>query len=193
MRVARFLKSVASEYIHVVRVKVKRQVLRYQNPDLVIGYNTIIRYDTLMAINIGPNVTIGPFCEIVALERTRMSPVRGRLAIAAHSVIGAFANIRAAGGIIEIGPYALIAQHVTIVAANHALRAGEFYCQLPYDQERTGVRIGSNVWIGAGVCIMPGSSVGDNSVIAAGAVVTKDVPPNELWGGIPARRMRELH
>lgn len=52
--------------------------------------------------------------------------------------------------------------------------------------------IGNNVWIGNGVTILPGVTVGDNSVIAAGAVVTSSVPPNSLMLGNPARRMASV-
>jgi acetyltransferase-like isoleucine patch superfamily enzyme len=52
-----------------------------------------------------------------------------------------------------------------------------------------GVSIASYVWIGAGVVILDGVVVGDEAVIAAGAVVTGRVPPHEVWGGVPARRI----
>lgn len=56
--------------------------------------------------------------------------------------------------------------------------------------DEKSIRIGDNVWIGFGAQIMSGVSVGSNSIIAAGAVVTKNVPSYEVWGGIPARRLR---
>jgi acetyltransferase-like isoleucine patch superfamily enzyme len=52
------------------------------------------------------------------------------------------------------------------------------------------VEVGSNVWIGYGACILRGVKVGDNSIIGANAVVTKDVPANAVVGGIPARILR---
>ena len=54
------------------------------------------------------------------------------------------------------------------------------------------VVIGHNVWIGAGVSIMPGVHIGDNAVIAGGAVVTKDVPDGAIVGGNPAKVIRQL-
>lgn len=54
------------------------------------------------------------------------------------------------------------------------------------------LRIGDGVWIGAGAVLLPGVSVGDGAVVAAGAVVTSDLQANGLYGGIPARLIREL-
>lgn len=54
------------------------------------------------------------------------------------------------------------------------------------------ITIGNNVWIGGNVTILPGVSIGENSVIGAGAVVTKDVPANCVYAGVPARRIRKI-
>lgn len=54
------------------------------------------------------------------------------------------------------------------------------------------IRIGNDVWIGGNVTILPGITIGNNCVIAAGAVVTKNVPDNTLVGGVPARKMKDL-
>lgn len=49
------------------------------------------------------------------------------------------------------------------------------------------VHIGNHVWVGMNATIMKGVTIGDNAIIAAGALVTKDVPAGEIWGGVPAR------
>ena len=54
------------------------------------------------------------------------------------------------------------------------------------------ITIGDDVWIGGNVTVLPGVTIGSNAVIAAGAVVTSDVPPNTLYGGIPAKKLRDL-
>jgi maltose O-acetyltransferase len=54
------------------------------------------------------------------------------------------------------------------------------------------VTIGNNVWIGRSCTILPGVSIGDNAVVAAGSVVTKNVPPNTLVGGVPAKAIKDL-
>lgn len=54
------------------------------------------------------------------------------------------------------------------------------------------IHIGRNVWIGAGAMILPGVTIGENAIIAAGAVVNRDVPANMIVGGVPARELREI-
>ena len=54
------------------------------------------------------------------------------------------------------------------------------------------IRIGNDVWLGANVTILPGVSIGDNVVVGAGAVVTKDIPDNSLAVGVPARVMKKI-
>ncbi|KRK97584.1 galactoside-O-acetyltransferase [Secundilactobacillus odoratitofui DSM 19909 = JCM 15043] len=91
---------------------------------------------------------------------------------------------------IEIGDDVLIAPNVSIYTAGHALD--------PELRVRTGaeyavpVKIGNRVWIGGSVTICPGVTIGDNSVIGAGAVVTKSIPANSLAYGNPARVVRQF-
>ena len=54
------------------------------------------------------------------------------------------------------------------------------------------MRIGRNVWVGAGAVLLPGVSVGDNSVIGAGSVVTRDIPANVVAAGVPCRVLRPI-
>ena len=90
-------------------------------------------------------------------------------------------------GGIEIGDDVLIGHQVVIATLNH-----------DFDPERRGdmtpapVKIGNKVWIGAHATVLPGVTVGDNAVIAAGAVVTKDVPANTVVAGVPARPIKKI-
>ena len=83
------------------------------------------------------------------------------------------------GNRVQIGP------HVTIVTDNHDLYDRSVLRCKP-------VRIGNGVWIGANVTVLPGVAIGENAVIAAGAVVTKDVPAYSIVGGNPAKVIRML-
>ena len=92
------------------------------------------------------------------------------------------------GGGVEIGDRVFIGQNVGIYTANH-----------PTDVRRREkgyewallVKIGNKVWIGGGVTILPGVTIGDNTVIAAGSVVTKDIPANVVAAGNPCKVIKE--
>jgi galactoside O-acetyltransferase len=90
---------------------------------------------------------------------------------------------------IYVGDYTMFAPNVVVTTAGHPidpeLRERVYQFNLP-------VHIGRNVWIGAGAVILPGITIGDNSVIAAGAVVTKDIPANVVAGGVPAKVIKEI-
>ncbi|OON88411.1 hypothetical protein BXO88_01045 [Oribacterium sp. C9] len=90
------------------------------------------------------------------------------------------------GGIyIEDG--ALIGHHVVLATLNHELNEAH-----RHDLIAKPIHIGKNAWIGARSTILQGVTVGDNAVIAAGAVVTKDVPANSIVGGVPARLIKRI-
>ncbi len=90
---------------------------------------------------------------------------------------------------IEIGDGTLIAANVMIITANHDISKkglDAFYAL------KTGaVKIGSECWLGVGVIVLPGVSVGDGSVVGAGSVVTKDLPPGMICVGVPAKPIKE--
>ena len=85
-------------------------------------------------------------------------------------------------GGIEIGDDCLIGQQVVIATLNHDLKSEYRKDMLPQK-----VKIGKNVWIGAHATILPGVTIGDNAVIAAGAVVNKSVAKNTVVAGVPAK------
>lgn len=109
-----------------------------------------------------------------------------------HITIGERAFVNADCFFVDLGGItidddALIAPRVTILSVNHD----------PDPIARrsvitAGVHIGCNAWIGAGATICPGVTVGENAVVGAGSVVTKDVAPNTVVGGIPAKHLRDL-
>jgi len=90
-------------------------------------------------------------------------------------------------GGIYIGDNTLIGHNVVLATINHDLSPANRGINLPRP-----IRIGNNVWIGANATILPGVTIGDNAVIAAGAVVTKDVAANTVVGGVPAKVIRKI-
>lgn len=92
-------------------------------------------------------------------------------------------------GKITIGSNVFIAPNVCIVTEEHAMDAEQRLAGLEYTHP---VTIGDNVWICTGAIILPGVTIGANSVIGAGSVVTRDIPPNSLAVGNPCRVIRSL-
>ncbi|MGX6428496.1 sugar O-acetyltransferase [Levilactobacillus yonginensis] len=90
---------------------------------------------------------------------------------------------------VNMGHNVMIGPNVDIYTVNHPLTATG---RAAYLAQAKPVVIGDNVWIGGKVAIMPGVTIGNNVVIAAGAVVTKNVPDGTLVGGVPAKKIREL-
>ncbi|MBQ1661850.1 MAG: sugar O-acetyltransferase [Treponema sp.] len=92
-------------------------------------------------------------------------------------------------GKVKIGANAQIAPNVSIYTAGHPIHPESRNSGYEYGIEIT---IGDNVWIGGNTCIMPGVKIGNNVVIGAGSVVTKDLPDNVIAVGNPCRVIREI-
>ena len=90
---------------------------------------------------------------------------------------------------IYVGDYTMIGPNVTIATAGHPILPELREKAYQYNQP---VCIGRNCWLGAGVVVLPGVTIGDNSVIGAGSIVTKDIPANVVAVGNPCRVLREI-
>ncbi len=166
--------------------------VQYKNPDANLSAPIVWKYDDIEAISIGSETLIEPFSQIVVEVNSPLSSIPGRLIIAEKVIIGSGANIRAAGGEISIARNSMLGQQVSLIASNHLISGEKPYRDLPWDESKVGVSIEENVWIGAGVTVLPGCAIGKNSVVGAGSVVTKSIPANEVWAGIPARKIRNV-
>lgn len=132
--------------------------------------------------------------------------IRGDVTIGDHTVIYDYAMLHAYGGKIVLGrecsvnPYSIlyghggltignyvrIAAHTVIVAANHNFSSTDVpICK--QGLSRKGIVIADDVWIGANVTVTDGIKIGQGSVVAAGSVVTQDVPEYTIVGGVPAK------
>lgn len=90
---------------------------------------------------------------------------------------------------IYIGDNVLIGPNVTICTAGHPVNPPLRFKQAQFNLP---IHIGTNVWIGSNAVILPGISIGDNSVIGAGSIVTKDIPSNVVAVGNPCKVLREI-
>ena len=148
---------------------------------------------------------VGPRCVIQVGEHGRVELGRwawvghgsklrcheGVISIGAKSVLGQECTISAYQHV-SVGRECVIADRVMLIDFDHGLVEVERPVRLQGIYKRD-VRIGNNVWIGYGACVLRGVTVGDNAVIGTNAVVTRDVPDNAIVAGVPARvlRMRE--
>lgn len=134
--------------------------------DFTIGARTLVARDTVMVVK------------------------QGWLKIGADCSIGSQSTLSAVSGL-EIGDHAIIAGQCYIGGARYrtALGAGPMVTQGL--QTKGPVILEEDVWVGAGVRIIDGVRVGRGAILAAGAVVTSDVPENTIFGGVPARQISE--
>ena len=115
----------------------------------------------------------------------------GEVSIGAKTVMGQECTISAYQSV-SIGRECILADRVMLIDFDHGVTEVERPIRLQGIYKRD-VRVGHNVWIGYGACLLRGVTIGDNSIVGTNAVVTKDVPENAVVAGVPARviRMRE--
>ena len=127
--------------------------------------------------------------EGVTLRENALIYCPERVILADGVTIGSRVTIMAQGGV-DIGTDTMIGPGVTILSVNHDFSHSK---DAKVTQRKRAVKIGREAWIAGGAIILPGVKVGDFSVVAAGAVVTRDVPPNSIVAGIPAKHVRERY
>ena len=91
---------------------------------------------------------------------------------------------------IYIGDSVMLGPNVVLATAGHPVDPELRRLVYQFNQP---IHIGNNVWLGAGVIVLPGVTIGDNSVVGAGSVVTKDIPANVVAVGNPCRILREIN
>ena len=112
----------------------------------------------------------------------------GAISLGKKVFVGPYTIIYGHGGV-EIGEDSLISMHCCILSSNHTIPGRELPIRSQPDILRP-TKIGRDVWIGANATILGGVTIGDGCVVAAGAVVSKDLPPYTIASGVPARPVR---
>lgn len=168
--------------IDVTKQTAEELALANEHAQLIFKFNHTMpgtpEYDVLMH-KIFP--TMGEGSRI----STPLSAIRPHcVEIGKNVVIMPGCLMMSAGGI-KIGDGALIAANVQLISNNHDLYERQVITCRP-------VYIGKNAWIGAGATILPGVTIGENAVVGAASVVTKDVAPDTIVAGNPARFIRRI-
>jgi len=138
-------------------------------------------------LSIGNNVNIGSFSQVII--STTFYDLGKFIKIGNNVGIGEFSYLGGAGGL-EIGDDTIIGQYFSTHPENHNYSNHD---KLIREQgvNRKGIKVGSNCWIGSKVTILDGVIIGNNCVVAAGAVVTKSFVDNVVIGGVPAKILKE--
>lgn len=156
-------------------------LLKHLPPTYFPGGNLVKRIRYLFCKDLfrrcGRNVTIEPKAHIPF----------DKVEIGDNSGIGYNARL----GSVIIGDDVMMGPDVIILSRNHDYTNINAPMRLQGATEENPVIIGADVWIGARVIMLPGVRIGRGAIIGAGSVVTNDVPDNTIYGGNPARRIKE--
>ncbi len=156
---------------------------------ITIGEGVVIeKYSRLLANGENAKIIIADYTTIYPYALLKANS--GTISIGKGCSVNDYCVLNGFGGI-SIGDDVHIAAHTVIVASEHKyekLGSPDF----SRDMQGKGIHIESSVWIGANSVILDGVTIGAHSVIGAGAVVTKDIPPYCIACGVPAREIRRL-
>ncbi len=145
-----------------------------------VGANTVIKRGTILngrsdgqafGLTLGPETYIKEYCYLDSYG--------GFIDIAGPCAIAQFCVFHGGGGI-TVGRHVMFGAHCYIIASNHVFASLDIPYILQGDHAK-GIVIEDNVWIGGGSIILDGVTIGRNAVIGAGAIVTKDIPPNSMY------------
>lgn len=164
---------------------------RIRNPrGIALGRGVVIEGGSEVQGLSRRGVTLGDQVTVGRLAMIRPSGYYGRelgegMSIGARSNIGPYCYI-GCGGFVEIGADVLMGPRVSIIAEMHNF-AGVDRPIKAQGVRRSGIVIEDNCWLGANAVILDGVRIGAGSIVAAGCVVTKPVPPNSIVAGVPGR------
>jgi acetyltransferase-like isoleucine patch superfamily enzyme len=133
--------------------------------------------------NVGGIISIASGAKIC--DGVILAPYGGSISIEENVYIGPYSVIYGHGGL-HIGRDSLIATHTIVIPADHLFHDRDRMVR-SQGLSRKGITIGEDVWIGANVKILDGVEIGDKSIVGAGAVVNKSLPPFSIAVGVPTR------
>lgn len=137
----------------------------------------------------GTHVEIGAGSEIYDYVVIRCVGGNGDVIIGSHCYFNPGAVLYSGNGI-RLGNYVLVAAGVMIMPTNHAFGRRDVPMRHQgFAESKGGIEIADDVWLGANAVILDGARIGTGAIIAAGSVVTGNVPAYEIWGGVPAKKI----
>lgn len=200
------LSEILSRLNQLLKGTLLRPFLKKSNGSIFLGKNVKIRFKNKLVL--GKSIVIGDNVEINALSKNGVV-FGNNVSILKNTIIECTGVIRNLGegliignnvgiaqncfiqvrGLVKIGDNVIFGPNVSIFSENHVFSNPELPISVQ-GETRKGVTIEEGVWIGTRAVLLDGVTVGKNSIIAAGAVVNKDVPPYSIVGGIPAKVLK---
>ncbi len=157
-----------------------------QIPGLILPDNVTIKNSALVEIRFGGTIEIGENSEI--LDGVMVLTYGGNIKIGKRCSINAQTILYGHGGL-TIGNDVLIAGHCMVIPSNHNF-ADKNKTIISQGNTSKGITIEDDVWIAHGCSILDGVKIEKGAIIAAGSVVNKDVPANCIYGGVPAKLIK---
>jgi acetyltransferase-like isoleucine patch superfamily enzyme len=197
------MKIVASRIVQLIRGYMLAPFLKKNEGIIFLGQSTKIINKSL--ISVGRTTIIGSHVKIDALSKNGIT-FGNNFSIGSHSIIECTGVIRSVGeelivgdnvgiaqhcfiqvrGKIEIGNNVILGPHVSIFSENHNYQDRNIPINMQ-GETRLGVKIEDGVWIGSRAIVLDGCTIGKDSIIAAGTLVNKNVPPYSIYGGVPGK------
>jgi acetyltransferase-like isoleucine patch superfamily enzyme len=190
-------------FVQFIRGAVIRPFFKKSSGILFLGRRVVLKHKHL--ISLGKTITIGDNVEINALSQNGIF-IGNNVTILRNSIIECTGNIKNIGegltignhvgiaqncfiqvrGKVNIGDYVIFGPYVKLFSENHDFK--DTSVPIVYQGEtRLPVTVENNVWLGTNCTILGGVTIGEGSIIAAGAIVNKDIPPYSIAAGIPAK------
>ena len=203
-RIKRLLSSIlykiihSTEYENIILWRKARLNSELSQQFKKIGHNSLLPIDCIIKnpqyISIGEGFAAMYNLRIEAWDEYREQKFSPEIIIGNNVIVNTDVHIGCINKVV-IGNGVLMASRIYISDHSHG-HIGESELVIPPTERKLfskgPIIIKDNVWIGEGVCIMPGVTIGENSIIGANAVVTKDVPPNVVAAGIPAKIIKQF-
>jgi acetyltransferase-like isoleucine patch superfamily enzyme len=185
MKVTRFeLKDPASGYNRSFMDALRTRIYLMRYPKIRIGNNTSIKKEVLFKLTDGARFEMGNHCTIKERGIFLLTKPNPHFEMGDYSGVGERCWISIKDHL-KIGNYVRIGPDVCITDNSHQFAKDDLIMNQRAKIQK--ITIDDDAWMGRGVTILGGVNIGKGAVLAAGAVVTKDIPPYEIWAGNPAR------
>lgn len=162
--------------------------------NLHLGRNAFVARNCFLGasdggIHIADNAVVLDGCYLNVFNHD--TPIGSRIELQENSVLATGCVVHGHSGFV-LGAGSIVGPGSTFITASHgSVKRGDLYRNIGINYN-TSIIVGRNVWIGANVTVLPGTKIGDNSIIGAGSVVTSSIPEDSIYLGNPAKLHRKI-